>query len=479
MKEMSNRSLDDIRATMQAWQDDATVAISRNPNAYIVTSGTERWMHGSDGSYRRIFTQEYAWAPEEADLEQLPTYFALREAAAASTVVGPLMSHDIGTAVGLSSFDFKRFTMAILPRPAEFMSGQLSSFESRYDNLTKLLTAEEAEYLVIYFMQNVSFELDRVELEPDLAIERLAEQEVQQALGFDILRPFFGNIPVYQPMESAAFGLKKTWHLPRIVGGGITLEEREQITELLNPNETAEELLQCLALLSDRGVHITGTIMRRIDDDFSIFADAQMFRSLPAPRPPYGDGLRLDEAKCTELQQLWRIAHNESFPANKALALAIRRLGFAAQRERVEDRLIDVMIAAEAFYLTDSGDAKDRGELKYRLALRAAVWSTNTLDGWSRRQVFDHMRRAYDLRSVVAHGGEPKAKDIKIKGQQVGLPELVRATEEIVRAALYKAMKQIPPRTGRLSIVWEDLVLLASSAAAGTPSTATPATALP
>jgi hypothetical protein len=469
---MLSRSLDDLRAVMQAWYDEASAIISKNSDAYLAERVTEQWKHGSDGMYRRTRVHEYVFKPgtgiliessifgaeEEDVLEQLPAYAALREAAATSAVTGPMMSDSVGTAVAVSLFNFKRFAMAILPSPGEFLSGNLPSFAARYDNLNKQLNSEEAQYEVTYFLLNVSFDLDRVELEPGLAIERLTSAEVAQALDDAVLRPEFGSVPLYNAVEGAAFALKRTWRVPRIVGYQHR-EHIEGIAELVEPRETAEELLQCLALMSERGVRIAGTTVRRIDDDFSLLAELRISRSLPAPHVPDRDSFRLDPARCAELQQLWRIAHNESFPANKALALAIRRLSFAAQRERAEDRLIDILIAAEAFYLTDTGDARERGELKYRLALRAALWSENSVAGWDRRQVRDHMKRAYDLRSSVAHGSEPKRKDIKVKDRQVSLAEFVRATEQIVRSALYKAMQQISPGGGRLAIDWEDLII--------------------
>lgn len=69
------------------------------------------------------------------------------------------------------------------------------------------------------------------------------------------------------------------------------------------------------------------------------------------------------------------------------------------------------------------------------------------------------MRIGYDLRSIVAHGGESKPREKKVKGEQVTLLEVVRATEDILRAALRKAIKQIPEAGGRLAIPWDDLVL--------------------
>ena len=87
------------------------------------------------------------------------------------------------------------------------------------------------------------------------------------------------------------------------------------------------------------------------------------------------------------------------------------------------------------------------------------MWSEGSLEDWTRRQVFAHMRRAYDLRSVVAHGGEPKSKDVKVKEVQVSLLEIVDATEAILRTALKKALDQAAGSAGRLSIPWDDLVL--------------------
>lgn len=63
------------------------------------------------------------------------------------------------------------------------------------------------------------------------------------------------------------------------------------------------------------------------------------------------------------------------------------------------------MIAAEALFLSDLGSSTDRGELKYRLALRAAHFIEAA--DLTRRQVFEHMKRAYDVRSAIAHGGRP------------------------------------------------------------------------
>lgn len=102
--------------------------------------------------------------------------------------------------------------------------------------------------------------------------------------------------------------------------------------------------------------------------------------------------------------------------------------------------MLDLMIAAEALYLSELGSAKDRGELRSRLALRAAYWSNPGNVGRSRVSVFTLMRCAYDVRSAIAHGGRPKASDLKIDGQQTSMEEVLGETRKVLRAALLKAV---------------------------------------
>jgi hypothetical protein len=58
----------------------------------------------------------------------------------------------------------------------------------------------------------------------------------------------------------------------------------------------------------------------------------------------------------------------------------------------------------------------------------------------TKRDVFDLMKSAYSVRSTIVHGDVPKAKDMKVKGQQVTLAEFVQAIENVVRQGLRKAL---------------------------------------
>lgn len=117
-----------------------------------------------------------------------------------------------------------------------------------------------------------------------------------------------------------------------------------------------DELLQCLALITSERIETSGSLS--IQTDWVPTGFGVQFRRRPVSNT-FMAGVQLDGKDITELQHIWTLSHETSFPENKAVELAFRRLAFAPQRERTEDRLIDVFIAAEALYLTDDADPQD------------------------------------------------------------------------------------------------------------------------
>jgi hypothetical protein len=109
----------------------------------------------------------------------------------------------------------------------------------------------------------------------------------------------------------------------------------------------------------------------------------------------------MTEDQAAELARVWTWVRQPGLlQQHRGLALALRRLSHQGQRERPEDELLDTMIAAEALYMTDMGDAAERGEFRYRLALRAALWADPERVGFTRREVLNVMKSAYDARSA-------------------------------------------------------------------------------
>lgn len=141
---------------------------------------------------------------------------------------------------------------------------------------------------------------------------------------------------------------------------------------------------------------------------------------------------------------------------NPSLALPVRRLRFAAVRDQWEDRLLDLMIALEALLLRDQQG--DRNELRFRAAIRAAHWWTPGSLNLSPAQVYDIVRRAYDYRSTLSHGGVvDEAKLVLVAGERYTYERVVGATHGIACALMEKALRVLL-REKRYSIPWDAML---------------------
>jgi len=139
------------------------------------------------------------------------------------------------------------------------------------------------------------------------------------------------------------------------------------------------------------------------------------------------------------------------------LANAICRFGFAHERYRIEDKIVDVLISAEALFL--SSDTYT-GEVKYRLSLRASLFLATDRD--VRQAIFDRIKVAYDLRSSVVHGAAynikrlPKNKD----GEKPTIEEFVWQIQEYLRIAILKTIQMADQADASGDLVdWDNLCL--------------------
>jgi len=114
------------------------------------------------------------------------------------------------------------------------------------------------------------------------------------------------------------------------------------------------------------------------------------------------------------------------------------------------------MIAAESLFLSDANQP-DRGEMRYRLSHRAALF-IDSLE-YSRRDIFRHVRRAYDARSAIVHGAgtvDPKLLKSPV-GAAVSLHEFTELTGALIRQALRKTIRVATPGAN-WEIDWDALL---------------------
>lgn len=117
------------------------------------------------------------------------------------------------------------------------------------------------------------------------------------------------------------------------------------------------------------------------------------------------------------------------------------------------DPHIDMRIALEALYLTDTGDGRDRGELRFRVALRGA-WHLGD-NPVKRHEIFATLQNAYDRGSIIVHTGRSKKTSKRKSKQQdrnVGHPVDPEASEHCRQGILKRLAKEKEPD-------WRKLIL--------------------
>jgi len=137
----------------------------------------------------------------------------------------------------------------------------------------------------------------------------------------------------------------------------------------------------------------------------------------------------------------------------KTISLAVRRLGLARMRADLDDVLLDTMISLEALLLSDNN--KERGELAFRAALRAAQWSC--LLGLDPNNVFDIVSIAYRLRNEIVHGGAISKDDASdVRGRVLRHNEVINEVSAIARMLAIDALDRA--QKGGFDMHWRSLL---------------------
>jgi hypothetical protein len=348
----------------------------------------------------------------------------------------------VGTMQGGGQVAMFGLAMHILPRPDE-LSRASEVFEDRYAELEAYLLADELEYKTLWPLPGLLVKDTPIELESDVVLDVMSDSELTAALRSEIVRPVFPGHILFKAEPHDRTCIRYRYRLPKLIGPRPDDADKpnKQFQELeQRRQEIGATIEESLGLVLPEPVMPAG----RFDisgEQWNPHSGGVGFRESMMPRHARWRRIEVDAERASALVEVWQqVSQRGLLTRHKGLALALRRLSYQAQRERSDDELLDIMIAAEALYLTQLGKEQDRGELRYRLALRAATWADEQEHGMTKLDVFKLMRSAYDSRSAVAHGGSPDPKEMKIKGKRVELPELVKATRTVVAQGCRRAL---------------------------------------
>ena len=432
--------------------------------APLTVLDVDYWEKLGDGNFHRVAktTPDYASLHHHFKLDTLSKYEPTHVCILADPVVGPQMDRlfgapDIGgSRIGVDSVLFEFVAAMVDENGVPVFTSE--TYEAAWTQIMEPLYSPIIRRVAIAPLPGLRVEKVPIELMKDLVIDRLDDDEVRLCIRAGLIRPPAPGFTFVDPQG----GMGIRW---------ITAHTKYQSDEDMKPTPQIdlgsfgqrpsigvgylmEDVVTIWRLLKSGAITYPGYatwIESRMRQGYGCAARPET--------PSRPGGYNLSEAEAASLKELWQVLSGGLLKDKKFrfIATALRRFMFSFDRSLPDDRLVDLLIAAESLFLQDTGDPPERGELRFRLSLRAGKFIEH--EKYSQRDVYTVMRRAYNLRSMIVHGGEVG---------DIALPDVAKATfgqftdviEEIIRLGLKKSLKIAGVATSsfRISEYWESLL---------------------
>ena len=410
----------------------------------------------------RLPSDDWSDAPEfpfifsEDKLKRLPEYEKCYKALESDSVIASQLDVMVGTSSRRERSQKAEGLMIRLPHLGiyqnalkfneEFFRREYQAFENNFYD--KNLTCE-----VVVPLSGPVF-LAPIKLSDELEICRVNERDLSLPLKSDVV----SNDKSFS--SQSIWVIRTQYLLPKMVGDKAehTLNDTERDEETRNrANETVEQILTCLRLSGVSNAYPQMIIHRTKP---WLFPNTRRYPIKYFPTTQFS--LKLDKNFNKTFLKFWKSFQKQAVNKHRFIALAAKRFSYAHERHDWEDRIIDLLIAAEAIFLSQAGS---QGELKYRLKLHAAMFLAT--DSKTRKQIFEDMSLAYDLRSKIVHGtGELNSAISKIKkkeavglGEKYKLDQFVYRIQNYIRAAINKTIMIASKNKQQEIFNWDELLL--------------------
>ena len=333
--------------------------------AQFPTNKTEKWVRSKPGEFVRkkspsVFVERLLYFTElHAEIPQWPEYKSCCELLAADPKLSPLeLSGEAGLFSPTTFGVVNAIGIAMLKRGRSFEYSD-ESFQQLYDQLEEYLYRSDDDFELVAPIAGLSLTED-VELGPGLKLRKLADQEISQLLEHGLLidRPGRASIVRVDIEHCVSISVRKTkWD-------GVeppfmrTIKISEEIAKDL------EAAFKALVIHKAGYLQIVGSVLYQRG-----FFQGIPFVKHATRRQTFRRQYEWDFHDASGLRSVYENLAQSDAKVDRGLEVALRRFLYGYERVREEDALIDLMIAAEAIFLSESGSGQ---ELSYRLRLRAA-----------------------------------------------------------------------------------------------------------
>ncbi|ALA57217.1 HEPN domain-containing protein [Nitrospira moscoviensis] len=416
-----------------------------------------RWERGTDGHFRERKKRLRTLWPMLSDewLRSLPGYQTCVECLKSDVVVGPHLDRLVGTSMSSSRLEANNILKSLMYAALDD-EGRLAftdeRFHGKWRELASFFGASQIASKMVAPLPRLVIPAFPLRLNNELVLDRLTDDEVTRCYQVGVIRPDSLRSPLIY--GDVAVGIRRTTFLPKLIRRDDEPHKPPEAVDegsfgnrpLFRDDLVIDDVLSALRLLKHTQIRAAGCASWT---DSHWLKDGTSFRVLG--QWPYWGKFELSEGEVPQFLELWRLLEEGA----KRFGFSIHRFNLAFDRGLLADRIVDFVIAAESLFLGDL-NIQDRGELRFRFALRAAKFIEHP--NYGEHDVFRIMRQAYDARSSIVHGGSPKETRLP-DNQSTKLSTFIDAIEELVRIGLRKALSMKEDgKKMRQAEYWDTLV---------------------
>lgn len=348
------------------------------------------------------------------DLHALPEYEALGREVDQDRLVARHLDQLVGSTHAARRLERGELTDGWITRNVSASGGlgfDEQAFAGDYEAAEEMLYADRVRHVLLAPIVGLRIPESPIVLHPGLELTQFTDDEIAACLSAGYVATFPGADFL---VGTHVTGVRLTYETPKLIHSGRD-DDPAPLRSALEKIPSAElvlDVLRVLRLLKAGRLSAPGAL--RHGAGWLEFGGLNYHPLVPAPEPMtfLGEifGFTLVSAEAKDLVRLWSGFVSSGVQDRPSIVLSLRRFGDSSDRRSVEDRLVDLMIAAEAILL---GGRESIGDLRYRVATRSALLLAGR--GQDFRTVYHDMHSGYGLRNNIVHGSarRPKAVDLQ------------------------------------------------------------------
>ncbi|MGH3822312.1 MAG: hypothetical protein ACRDRA_05670 [Pseudonocardiaceae bacterium] len=316
-------------------------------------------------------------------------------------------------------------------------------FDTLYGRLEAGLLADEVHLVEFLPLNGFISCIEEVELSDGLVLRRMTDRQMSAAIGVLAVPAGFGGGP-----NSVDVSWLNQWALMTERSYPVCSYKQGMPDHPIAPpfpsfEDAASRLVRALRIVCGGSAVTTRPIRAQHDDDFlPIIGDSAALPTIVTADLDRPTKLLISE-EVDAVREIHRLLDIPAVHDDRALQTALRRLVFAGSRSHPSDRLIDLIICAEALFIKR---AKVTGSKKTPIAEKAErLLADDPVLGVTLGAIKEFMTHAYKLRNAEVHGDDPTSETLTLLDGTATdkLDAVVDDLERVMRRAIYCQLQQL------------------------------------